>query len=94
MKINRYICPHSIKVWGNSISIYSKNGRVISEGLRIKRLGIETLKRLAYSMDGIVRDENGNITMVYLYERDSDTITAAYLFRYRLLGNLTENQIV
>lgn len=93
IKVNRSIYPHFLKVSGNEIEIFNKNGLPITETLKIKKLGDRKLSQLAYSREGIVRSEAGVITGVYMYGLDSQTETPNYQFRLKLIGNLNVKQI-
>lgn len=94
MKISRYVSPHFLEVVGNEIKVYNKNGLAITGALKIKTLGDRKLSQLAFAREGIVRNDAGQITGVFMYELDSQTETPEYLFRLKLLGNLTIDQLV
>jgi hypothetical protein len=93
MQINRYICPYSIKVDGNRIKVDNKNGLTIMDWVKVKKLGDSRLTQMAYGAEGVVRNEYREIIEVIMYERGHETHGHSYLFRFKLLGNLTENQI-
>ena len=93
MIVTQYMYPHCLEVEGNVITIYNKLGLPISKPLRIKRLGDRKLTQLAYSRDGIVRNNEGKITEIYLFEKNEDVEKADFLFRMKLLGNLQINQL-
>ena len=93
MKLSRYIQPHFIKVYGNEIEIFNKNGLPITKPLKIKTLGERRLLQLAYSQNGVSRDTAGQISGIFMYELDLHTETPEYLFRLKLLNNLNIDQL-
>jgi hypothetical protein len=93
MYLNRYISPYSIKVDGNRIKVDNKNGLTIMDWVKVKKLGDRRLLQMAYGTKGVVRNQYGEITEIIMYERGDQTHDHSYLFRYKVLGNLTENQI-
>ena len=93
MKVARFTQPHFIKVYGNEIQVFCKNGSPITGVLKIKTLGERKLLQLAYSQDAVSRDTAGQISGIFMYELDLRTETPEYLFRLKLLNNLNINQL-
>lgn len=93
MKLSREIFPHIIIVKGNSLTIQNKNGGTLIKEVKIKRLGESKLEQFAYGLDKIVRNERGQISKVWMFEKDVDTESSSYLFRLKLLSQLSVNQL-
>lgn len=93
MKLSKLFAPYCLEVDGNTITILNKGGQPITEAINIKRLGEDKLSRLAFGGDGIIRDESGNISSVFMYRKDADTLTPEYQMRVLLLSNLNVNQL-
>ncbi|APA65648.1 hypothetical protein [Maribacter sp. 1_2014MBL_MicDiv] len=92
MKLKREILPHLIIVERNNLIIENKNGLILKKA-KIKRITQKKLAQLAFGWDGIVRNDKGRISKVYLYELDKDTDSSTYLSRLKLLGNININQL-
>ena len=82
-----------VKVEGNNIRIYSKSGAALTEPIKIQSLGDKKLSQIAHSMEAVKRNDRGEISEVFLYEKDEDTNNPEYQFRVRILGDLNVNQL-